>query len=58
MAAPVVWLLRRVYEPRLAPPTGEGWRYRKLPTIHAAMDTMPREFTDLLVEVAVAQHQV
>jgi pimeloyl-ACP methyl ester carboxylesterase len=59
LATPVVWLLRRVYEPRLAPPPmGEGWRYRKLPTIHAAMDTMPREFTDLLLEVAVAQPQV
>ena len=30
---------------------GAGWRYRALPTEHMAMVTMPREVTDLLLEV-------
>lgn len=29
----------------------EGWRYRELPTGHAALWTMPRELTDLLLEL-------
>jgi pimeloyl-ACP methyl ester carboxylesterase len=29
-----------------------GWRYRELPTHHRAHETMPRELTDLLLEVA------
>jgi hypothetical protein len=29
-----------------------GWRYRELPTDHMAMVTMPRELTDLLLELA------
>ena len=30
---------------------GDGWRYRELPTGHAAVWTMPRETADLLLEV-------
>jgi pimeloyl-ACP methyl ester carboxylesterase len=29
-----------------------GWRYRELPTSHVAMETMPRELTDLLLHLA------
>ncbi len=28
-----------------------GWRYRELPTTHVAMETMPRELADLLLEL-------
>lgn len=37
---------------RALPPKGAGWRLRKLRTGHDAMITMPRELTDLLLEVA------
>lgn len=29
-----------------------GWRYRELATSHVAMETMPRELTDLLLEIS------
>lgn len=29
-----------------------GWRYRELPTTHVAMETMPRELADLLLELS------
>jgi hypothetical protein len=32
--------------------TEEGWGYQELPTGHVPMVTMPRELSDLLVEVA------
>lgn len=32
--------------------SGKGWRYRELATGHDAMVTMPRQLTDLLLEVA------
>jgi pimeloyl-ACP methyl ester carboxylesterase len=31
--------------------TEEGWGYKELPTVHAAMITMPQELSNLLVEV-------
>jgi hypothetical protein len=31
--------------------TEKGWRYRELATGHDAMVTMPRELTDLLLEL-------
>jgi pimeloyl-ACP methyl ester carboxylesterase len=32
----------------------EGWTYRELPTGHHAMETMPAELSDLLIEIATA----
>ena len=36
----------------IAQEAGSGWRYRGLATGHDAMVTMPRELTDLLLELA------
>jgi hypothetical protein len=45
-------VMRRVLAPRALPPRDPGWRLRQLPTGHDAMITMPRELSDLLLEVA------
>ena len=42
--APINWAAARA--------RAAGWRYRELPTVHAAMWTMPDEVTSLLLELA------
>jgi pimeloyl-ACP methyl ester carboxylesterase len=44
-------LAQLLLAPRALPPREAGWRLRQLPTGHDAMITMPRELTDLLLEV-------
>ena len=45
-------MMRRLVAPRTLAPTDPGWRLRQLPTGHDCMITMPREMTDLLLEIA------
>ncbi len=50
-----VFLLRmieRLAGSRTVAPTTPGWRFRQLATAHDCMITMPRELTDLLLEIA------
>jgi len=44
-------LAQLLLAPRALPPREAGWRLRQLPTGHDAMITMPRELTDVLLEV-------
>lgn len=45
-------IMRMTLMRRTMPPTGPGWRLRRLPTGHDCMITMPRELADLLLEIA------
>lgn len=45
-------VMRRLFAPRTLAPTGPGWRLRQLPTGHDCMITMPKEMTDLLLEIS------
>jgi hypothetical protein len=44
-------LVAHILAPRALPPREAGWRLRELPTGHDAMITMPKELSDLLLEV-------
>lgn len=45
-------VMRHLIARRTLAPTDPGWRLRQLPTGHDCMITMPRELTDLLLEIA------
>ena len=45
-------VMRHLIARRTLAPTDPGWRLRQLPTGHDCMITMPKELTDLLLEIA------